>query len=74
MTSDLKAETPALAEAPDNFRRLRWDELVARGDWVVDEQRGFEPWEGPAGFRADAFVNPIFRKKDQRPAAAKKSS
>jgi hypothetical protein len=74
MTSDLKAGTTTLAEVPNNFRRLRWDELVARGDWVVDGQRGFEPWEGPGGFRADAFLNPIYRKKSQRPAGAKQLS
>lgn len=74
MISDLKAETTTLAEVLNNFRRLRWDELVTRGDWVVDEQRGFEPWEGPGGFRADAFLNPIYRKKGQRPSETKKSS
>jgi len=70
---DLKAETTTLAEVLNHFRRLRLDELVARGDWVVDEQRGFEPWEGPGGFRADAFMNPIYRKKGKPPGIAKKS-
>jgi hypothetical protein len=74
MISDLKAETTTLAEVLNNFRRLRWDELVTSGDWVVDEQRGFEPWEGPGGFRADAFLNPIYRKKGQRTTGAKKLS
>jgi len=74
MPSDLNPEATAPAEAVKNFRRLRWNELVTRGDWVVDEQRGFELWEGPGGFHADAFVNPIYRKKYQRSAGAKKSS
>jgi hypothetical protein len=74
MISDIKPEATTLVEVLNKFRRLRWDELVARGDWVVDEQRGFEPWEGPGGFRADAFLNPIYRKKGQRPAGPKKLS
>jgi hypothetical protein len=34
------------------FRLLKWNELVSRGDFVVDELRGFEPWEGPADLSA----------------------
>jgi hypothetical protein len=29
---------------------------------VADGRQGFEPWEGPAGFRADAFVKTIYRR------------
>jgi hypothetical protein len=53
---------------PEGFRRLRWDEPVLDGDFVVDEQRGFEPWEGPGGFRADSFLKPIYRRGKIRAA------
>jgi hypothetical protein len=56
-----EAEASAKTGGPKRFRRLKWNELVNPGDLVVDERRGFEPWEGPSGFRADAFVKPIYR-------------
>jgi hypothetical protein len=59
------------AGVPKRFRRLKWDELVFPGDFVVNEQRGFEPWEGPGGFRADAFVRPIYRGHGRRPLSTK---
>jgi len=55
------AATPA--EGRKQFRRLKPDELVSQGDFVADGRRGFAPWEGPGGFRADAFVMPIYRKQ-----------
>jgi hypothetical protein len=61
-----KPETATKAGAPKRFRRLKWNELVSRGDFVVDEHRRFEPWEGPSGFRADAFVKPIYRLAESR--------
>jgi hypothetical protein len=48
------------------FQRLRWNELVKRGDFVEDGNQGFEPWAGPGGFRADAFVKPIYRRRVNR--------
>lgn len=51
-----------LDDVPLRLRRLGPDELVTRGDFVADKQRGFEPWDGPSGFRADAFVKPIYRR------------
>jgi hypothetical protein len=51
------------SQSPRHFRRLKWDELVTSGDYVVNENRRFEPWEGPSGFRADAFLKPIYRRK-----------
>jgi len=56
--------------APKRFRRLKWNELVTQGDFVSDGHRGFELWEGPTGFRADAFVKPIYR-PDRRRLAKK---
>ena len=53
---------------PAGFRRLRWDEPVLEGDYVVDEQRGFELWEGPSGFLAGSFVKPIYRREKMRAA------
>ena len=49
------------------FRLLAWNELVRRGDFVEDGRQGFEPWEGPSGFRADAFVKQIFRRLKSAP-------
>ena len=48
------------------FRRLKPNEMVRSGDFVADERRGFAPWEGPAGFLADAFVKPIYRRNRSR--------
>jgi hypothetical protein len=57
---------------PKHFRRLKWNELVGRGDFVASEHQGFEPWEGPGGFRADSFVKPIYRRDASHSAAIKK--
>jgi len=43
---------PAPAVSPDRLRPLKWNELVRRGDFVEDGNKGFELWEGPGGFRA----------------------
>jgi hypothetical protein len=56
---------PAAAPA-ENFRLLRWNELVRRGDYVEDGKQGFEPWVGPNGFHADSFVKTIYRKYSPR--------
>jgi hypothetical protein len=64
------------AGVPERFRRLKWNEVVCRGDFVAGEHRAFEPWEGPGGFRADTFVKPIYRRKETgrfRPTATRKS-
>jgi hypothetical protein len=58
---------------PKDFRRLQANELVSVGDFVADEQRGFEPWEGPNGFRADSFVRAIYRRNNGNPTAMKRS-
>jgi len=58
-----------LVDVPKRFRRLKRNELVTRGDFVADEQRGFEPWEGPSGFRADAFVKSVYRRHRSRSRA-----
>jgi hypothetical protein len=59
---DADAEAVVEAVVPQGFRRLKWDEPVLEGDFVVHEQSGFEPWEGPAGFRAASFLKPIYRR------------
>ena len=56
--------------APKHLRRLKWNELVTRGDFVANGGKGFQPWEGPAGFRADAFVKPIYRRSRGTGAAS----
>jgi hypothetical protein len=59
--------TPPIG-VPRRFRQSKWNELVRRGDFVMDEHQGFEPCEGPGGFRADAFVKIIYRKLAHQPA------
>jgi hypothetical protein len=72
--SDVKPE--ASVDVPKGYRQLKWNEVVIQGDFLVDENRGFEPWQGPGGFRADTFVKPIYRRGKVRPSrrAAGKSS
>jgi hypothetical protein len=65
-------EPSANAGVPKNFRRLKSNELVTVGDFVGDGREGLEPWEGPNGFRADAFVKAIYRRDEGRSIAAKK--
>jgi hypothetical protein len=68
-----EADPSSTIVLPKYLRRLKWNERVSRGDFVMDEHQGFEPWEGPGGFRADAFVKPIFRKRKHRLDEARKS-
>ena len=60
------------ATAPERLRLLKWNELVRRGDFVEDGRGGFELWEGPSGFRADAFIKQIYRLRDGPPAGTQK--
>ena len=55
-----------VADIPQRLRRLRWDEVVGRGDFVANERRGFDLWDGPTGFRADAYVRQIYRRIEGR--------
>jgi hypothetical protein len=50
-----------VAEVHQRFRLLKENEVVGRGDFVTADHLGFEPWEGPTGFRADAYVRQIYR-------------
>jgi hypothetical protein len=59
------------AGVPERFRRLKWNELVSLGDFVRNEHRRFELWQGPGGFRADSFVKPIYRRDESRSTATK---
>jgi hypothetical protein len=61
------------ALVPKRLRRLKWNERVSLGDFVRNEQRRFELWQGPGGFRADSFMKPIYRRDGSHSAAAKKS-
>lgn len=69
-----KITTATSAAAQERFRPLKWDERVRRGDFVQDEQQGFEPWVGPPGFRADTFVKQIYRRLGRRPASVGKAT
>jgi hypothetical protein len=53
------------------FRRLKPSEVVVRGDYVANERLELEPWDGPGGFRAGAFVKPIYRRRSRRGFAAR---
>jgi len=66
-------ETPMETGVLEHFRRLKWNELVRHGDFVENEGRRLEPWEGPNGFRADAYVKPIYRRRECRLIGAKKA-
>jgi hypothetical protein len=54
-------EKNSAAHIPKSFRRLKWNELVSPGDFIADEHQGLEPWQGPSGFQADSFLQPIYR-------------
>jgi hypothetical protein len=62
-----------IAAVPKRLRRLKWNELVRSGDFVENSGHGFEPWFGPAGFRADAFIKTIYRKLSHQPAIRRKA-
>ena len=66
-----RPEVSAKAGVAEHFRRLKWNELVCRGDFVADEYQRLQPWEGPNGFRADAFVRPIYLRDGGTSAATK---
>jgi len=68
------AELAALSGAgvPERFRRLKRNEVVCHGDFVADERLGLELWEGPGGFRAGTFVNPVYRRNESRVTTTKK--
>jgi hypothetical protein len=68
-----KPEISTPAKVPKDFRRLNCKELVKRGDYVKTERQGFEPWEGPGGFRADTFEKPIYRQQARPQIRLKKS-
>lgn len=68
---DAKTAVGCPAGVVMHFRRLKANELVSQGDFVADGRCGFEPWEGPGGFRADSFVKPIYRKQAHRPDGAR---
>ncbi len=54
---------PADLSVLESFRRLKADEVVSPGDFVKNGHQGFDPWEGPSGFRASSFVKPIYRRQ-----------
>lgn len=66
-----ETDPSALPVLLEHLRPLKWNERVERGDFVADGRQGFELWEGPGGFRADAFVKQIYRRLAPSPAKAK---
>lgn len=67
-------DSSVVAVATDRFRRLKWNEMVRRGDFIEDGRQGFAPWEGPSGFHAGSFVKTIYRRLASRSAVSKKIS
>lgn len=67
-----RPNTSATTDIPIQLRLLNGNEVVSRGDFVAGEHQGFEPWEGPAGFRADSFVKPIYRRARSTAIASKR--
>jgi hypothetical protein len=68
-----ESDSTPVAAVSQHLRPLKWNEMVRRGDFVEDGKQGFEPWVGPGGFRADAFVKQIYRQLSRRTAGAKKA-
>lgn len=68
-----ETDPTTIADVPKRLRRLKWNELVRRGDFVEDDHHGFAPWEGPGGFRADSFIKTIYRKLARQPAIGRKT-
>jgi len=75
LTARLERPNSSAPEAPEAadpagengcLRRLGFNERVSVGDFVMNAQNKFEPWEGPNGFRADSFVKPIYRRVNGR--------
>jgi hypothetical protein len=64
---------PAPVDEPKRYRRLEFNELVSVGDFVKGKDDAFEPWDGPRGFQAGSFVEPIYRQESRRPGALKKA-
>jgi hypothetical protein len=75
MDSDIESGVVQVVASPESLaaagmRSLEWNELVRKGDFVADGHDGFEPWDGPSGFRADAFVKQIYRRNSKRVSPA----
>ena len=67
-----ETDSSALPVVLKHLRLLKWNERVRRGDFVADGRQGFELWEGPSGFRADAFVKQIYRRLGRQLTGTKK--
>ena len=67
---EIKLDASSNTEASKRFRRLQANELVSRGDFVTDDHQAFELWEGPTGFRADAFMKAVYRRDESGSLAA----
>jgi hypothetical protein len=66
-------DRPARTDDTKRFRQLKFNELVSVGDYVVGKDNEFEPWDGPRGFQAGSFVQPIYRPQGRRAVTSKKA-
>lgn len=67
-------EAPARFSVPGRFRRLKWNEAVSAGNFVVNGSLGLQPWQGPGGFRAGSSARRIYLREEPerfRPAATR---
>ena len=67
--TESRCEAPVNGETSMHFRLLRSNELVVAGDFILNKNHEFEPWEGPAGFRADSFVMAVYRQIKRKSTA-----
>ncbi len=67
------ADRTAATDDTKRFRRLKFNELVSVGDYVAGKDNQFELWDGPRGFQAGSFVQPIYRPHGRRSPTVKKA-
>lgn len=48
------------------FRRVKFNELVMPGDYIQDGEHSYRPWDGPRGFRAASFHQPVYRPEPKK--------
>ena len=66
-----ESDPAALSVRQKDLRLLKRNERVQRGDFVADGGHGFELWDGPPGFSADAFLKPIYRRRGRQATKAR---
>jgi hypothetical protein len=68
------AEPSSRIAIPNRVRALKSNELVTTSDFILNQNKKLEPWEGPSGFQADSFIKPIDREDECRVSANQKNN